>query len=208
MRTTLWGHGYPDIGLSGLCGQPSVGADIRTLGTQGYVDSPLRIRISGYWSLRAMWTTLCGHGYPDIGHSGLCGQPSVGTDIRTLGTQGYVDSPLQRRIFGYWSLRAVSTTLCGHGYTNLGMWLVGIALWTKKPHAGIGMWIVGDALWTKKPHARIGMWLVSVAPWRKKPNAQIIIWLVGFAPWKLWSSPSFWSRWSRSLTPRQRRSLL
>ena len=80
MWTTLCGHGYPDIGLSGLCGQPSVGTDIRTLGTQGYVDSPLRIRISGYWSLRAMWTTLCGHGYLDIRYTGLCGQPPAETD--------------------------------------------------------------------------------------------------------------------------------
>ena len=73
---TLLRHGYPDIGYSdsGLCGQPSSGTDIRTLGTQGYVDSPLWTRISRYWSLRAMWKTLCGHRYPDIGLSGLSGQ--------------------------------------------------------------------------------------------------------------------------------------
>ena len=101
MWTAPCGHGYLDIGYPWLCGQPdvdtdirilslsarwtpSVGTDIRILGTQGYVDSPLRSRISGYWSLRAMWTTLCGHGYPDIGHSGLCGQPPAESDIRIL----------------------------------------------------------------------------------------------------------------------------
>ena len=40
-----------------------------------------------------MWTTLCGHGYPDIGYLGLRGQPPVDMDIRILFTKGYVDNP-------------------------------------------------------------------------------------------------------------------
>ena len=123
MWASLLGHGYPDM---------------RTFVTQGYEDNPLRTRISGYWSLRAVWASLCGQGCTDIGLSGLCGQPSAGTDIRTLGTQGYVDSPLWTRISGYYSLkamwtsllrtrisrywvpRAMWTTLCGHGYSDIG----------------------------------------------------------------------------------------
>ena len=122
---TLLRHGYPDIGYSDwrLYGQPWLDTNIRTLVTQGYVDNPLWARIFGHWVHRAMWTAPCGHGYPDIGYSdsGLCGQPSSGTDIRTLGTQGYVDSPLWTRISRYWSLRAMWKTLCGHRYPDIGL---------------------------------------------------------------------------------------
>ena len=117
---TNFGHGCPNIGYSGLCGQPSSDSDIRILIIQGYVDNPPQTRISGHWLLRAMWTTLLGLGYPDIGHSGLCGQPSSDTDIRTLVTQGYVVNHPQTRISGHWLLRAVWSTLLRYGYLDIG----------------------------------------------------------------------------------------
>merc|ERR1739842_120157 len=120
MWTTLLGLGYLDIGHSGLCGQPSSDTDIRILVTQGYVDNPPWTRISGYWSFRAMWTALLGHGYPDIGYSGLCGQPSLDSDIRILVIQGYVDNPPRTRISGHWLLRAMWSILLRHGYPDIG----------------------------------------------------------------------------------------
>ena len=70
--------GCPDISESKTCGQPLSDMDIRISVTQGCVNSPSGTRISGHWSLRAVWTALLRHGYPDIGHSGLCGHPSSG----------------------------------------------------------------------------------------------------------------------------------
>ena len=117
---TNFGHGCPNIGYSGLCGQPSSDSDIRILIIQGYVDNSPRTRISGHWLLRAMWSTLLRHGYPDIGYLGLCGQPSSDSDIRILVIQGYVDNPPRTRISEHWLLRAMWSTILRHGYPDIG----------------------------------------------------------------------------------------
>ena len=104
----LQGHRHLDFEQTGFYSQPSLNMDKQT-------------QISRHWCLGAMWITLLGHGYLDIGYldSVLYRQPYFDTDIRTLVTQGYMDNPLRARISGHWVLRTTWTAPSGHGYPDI-----------------------------------------------------------------------------------------